>query len=293
MKREPVRTSILRTLIYAQVFGTGVKEQQLPSLLLSPRRFSRSELHTATQGMIHSKLIFNQNGWLFLPGMVKTAVEDRFNESQWKKKFTHRVIFPLTWFPTILGIAVTGSVAVGNAEAKEDIDLMVITRSGFLWSTRALLTGILMARGLLRRRHNGEVSNKFCLNLWLDQNTLKLNAHTLYVARELVQADWIFERGYVRSHFFKSNAWASKFIVWPPMRGRSISSQGFWPFLAVLFFPVERVCYLLQLAHMGKRTREVITSNKAFFHPRDTQGEVLKKYQALCRRHGIDSLIDN
>src|SRR5207247_110444 len=116
------------------------------------------------------------------------------------------------WLPTINAVVITGSVAVGNAREDEDIDLMILTTEGFLWSTRILIQTILWAKGALRLRSTKNVKDRLCLNLWLDASSLSLAQRSLYVARELIQTKWIFDRGLTKEQMLASNNWIARYV---------------------------------------------------------------------------------
>lgn len=293
MRRDTATTSILRTLLYAQVFSAGVRRDELKQLLLSPQGFSETQLNHACKRMISQRKIFQREAWLTgARGISLTQLRSRRNESERKLGLVQELIRSISWLPSIKGIVLTGSVAVGNATKGEDIDLMIVTRSGFLWSTRAVVNAIFATKGVLRRRGEKETANKLCLNLWLDEDSLVLQAKTLYVARELIQAKWLINRANIRERMMAANSWAGKFLHSRRLRSETNQYLGS-RFVEKLFAPIEYCIFWLQLFHMYSRTREIVTPHKAFFHPRDTQAFVLGKYQALCRKRGIDSLVDN
>lgn len=292
MKHELTETSILRTLTYAQVFGVGVRENDLPLFLLNSVKTKSGEIKKALLRLRQKKRIFVRYRWLMLDPRLKVSeFEERYRESRHKLRQAKMIVSYFSWLPTILGIAVTGSVAVGNAKITEDIDLMIVVRSGFLWLTRVAVSVILLTRGTLRRRGEDRVMNKLCINLWLDEQSLSLSRRSLYVARELVQSKWLLNREQIRERLFTANAWTKTFLFLP-QRKTLYSHQPFaWSCFSWLLSPAERTAYHIQLSHMKRRTREIVELHRAFFHPRDTGARVLREYQRLCKRYKINSLI--
>lgn len=90
-----------------------------------------------------------------------------------------RVSRVLRHAPFVRGIALTGSVAAGDARPDADVDLLVVVAPRRLGSAFLLLGG---ASRLLGRR-------LFCPNFYLAQGRMTLGDHTVYVGRELAQAD--------------------------------------------------------------------------------------------------------
>lgn len=280
--------SVLRTLIYAHVFDAGVRRSELKRWLLSPVRLSSTELARGITGLKRAGKLVDRDGWLFLsPGPSDQAHRLRSRESQAKLRQALSLIARIAWLPSILGIGVTGSVAVGNARASEDIDLLIITRSGFLWSTRLIVSAVLFADGSLRRRRERRVTNKLCLNLWLDEAALSLPKQSLYVARELAQVHWLLNREQVRERLWQQNPWSQAYLGVKPRRAGKRPLHPGW---AKLFSPLEQLCFKLQWLRMHP-TREIVDAHRAFFHPRNTGGQVMRRYQQLCRRYNVDSLV--
>lgn len=291
MKRDEISESILRTLIYAEVFGSACTREQLVHLRLGSASAPRAEILAACARLVRAKRIFQKGDWYSLtPNFNPKRLDVKQRASKDKLDYSHEKLKILMLMPTVLGIAATGSVAIGSAGEADDIDLMIVTRAGFLWTTRALIALFLWGHGLLRRRSSRSLANMFCLNLWIDSDSMRLPQRSLYVARELHQVQWLFERHAIGSQLMSQNPWTRKYVSGSrrkPSRevGRSVR---IW---SRLFIPFELSMYLIQTAYMHKRTREIVTPHKAFFHPRDTGGMALKKYQRLCRRYNIESLI--
>jgi hypothetical protein len=76
-------------------------------------------------------------------------------------------------------VAVTGSLAMNNAEEGKDVDYMIVTAPNHLWTCRAL--------SLLVARFAKLAGVSLCPNYLVTTNALELNERSLYVAHELVQ----------------------------------------------------------------------------------------------------------
>ena len=75
----------------------------------------------------------------------------------------------------ILMVGITGSLAMLNASQDSDIDLMIITKRGKMWTTRLSLLLSLKRKGVpLRKPNDPDEKNKFCFNIWLDETKLSL-----------------------------------------------------------------------------------------------------------------------
>ncbi|SRR5258708_1675462 len=291
--RDTPESAILRTLLYASVFHAGILIQDLECLLITPQSFSRRQIQTSLTALVQRKTIFQKDSWIWMGKEVSyTALKRKYAESAKKKKRLFSLLPLISWIPTIQGIAITGSVAVGNANPSEDIDLMIITSTGFLWTTRVLVEGILFVCRVLRTRGMKNVRNKLCLNLWLEEGSLLLPTHSLYVARELIQADWVICRDQIREHMLAHNTWIRAFLHGSSYKKhpRDYRVSQVW-YVSLCSVLLEPLAFFVQTSYMRSKTREIVTKQAAFFHPRDTQGSVLKKYADVCRRSQIDSLV--
>jgi hypothetical protein len=81
--------------------------------------------------------------------------------------------------PFVRMVAVTGSLAMNNAEEGKDIDFMLVTAPGRLWTVRAL--------SLLVARFAKRAGVHLCPNYLVTTDALELSERSLYVAHELAQ----------------------------------------------------------------------------------------------------------
>lgn len=285
------RAAIIRTLLYARVFGAQLEKSRLSAYLISDQALSDSvldrELATlAREGKI--TLTPEWIGWGKRCSFAQAKLRRQISEAKLKR--LKRWLKLIAWIPTICGIAVTGSVAVGNAKQNEDIDLMVITTPGFLWLTRLIVVGIFTLGGVLRTKDSKQVKDKLCLNLWLDSSDLAFQSHNVYIAREIVQAVWVLDRKETKRRFLTQNLWAKKITSggFATLAVKNLPARriGRW---AWVLLPLELLAFRLQKLHMGKLTREVVQRHRAMFHPRDTGASILRSYFSACGSFGVDS----
>jgi len=76
---------------------------------------------------------------------------------------------------SILGVAITGSLASGSSVEGADLDLLIVTQTNYVWRVRALAVYL---------EHSAEEGTKICPNMVLDHRDLKL-VPSIYAAREL------------------------------------------------------------------------------------------------------------
>jgi len=210
--------------------------------------------------------------------------EKRSKYAENKFKLAKQAAGFLQKFPSINFIGITGSLAMHNTKRSDDIDLMIITKHGTLWTTRLLATSyLLLATSLsLRRRSSKSEQDKLCLNIWMDETDLIIKKQSLFTAHEILQIKPLLDRNRTYEKFMKINKWALEY--WPSAKCRNIKTErlemGRLAQLGVKL--LEPVAYILQRRHMRSHiTNETVTLTSAFFHPVDWNKKVktkLKKY---------------
>jgi hypothetical protein len=105
--------------------------------------------------------------------------------------------------PFVRMVAITGSLAVGAAGPRDDVDLFIVTADGRLWLTRAMtmaLVRIARLRGL-----------RLCPNYLVAASALEISDRSVYTARELVQMVPL-TGAEVYAEILARNAWYRDFL---------------------------------------------------------------------------------
>jgi hypothetical protein len=172
-------------------------------------------------------------------------------------------------------VALTGSAAISNSRAGDDLDLMILTKVDTLWLIRpviVLLTEILFRRR--RPRQGRQLRNAVCLNLWLDEAGMGVpqEKRNLYTAHEVLQLIPLVNKGQTYEKFLVANSWVSKFLAnaWWEKRAEyqldgltKTKTQSGWQGL-------NRLAFRVQHQYMrNKITKEAVGLHSAYFHPQD------------------------
>ena len=135
--------------------------------------------------------------------------------------------------------------------------------------------------------------------MFLTENNLKISPQDFYLAHEVLQMKSIFVRDNSYQKFLLANSWVFKFLPnWEPagvenkqslfsrklengkLKIKNLKSKK----LSTLNFPLSILENLLrnfQLRYMEKRrTTEIISNTRLFFHPQDNHPEVLKEFKS-------------
>lgn len=278
---NPVARSLIQTLAYSDIFNYPLTSNEIYQRLISPTLITQKQVTQTLETLVHNGLIKRTGSYYHLPGKAK-AVAQRLvhtRHSTIKLHQAQKVAAKLITLPYVKSVLLTGTVAVNNASAEDDIDLMIITAANSLWSTRLNVTLWLEWQGLRRRPHQDQASNKMCVNLYLSETNLAVpkTKRNLYTAFEVFQVKPLCDPYHLHYQFLKQNHWITSFLgnAEPVLPATSPlpTSQ--------LHAPVwyERSLYQLQRLYMKpRRTRELIDPHHAYFHPRDLASDILSLY---------------
>lgn len=269
--------AIIKTLCYSAVFKYPLTLEELHRRLIGHKTSISNLKQTLKAVRLHQK----QGLYFINPSHVdhRTIANDQANQ---KIKKVKKIIQFLKIIPSIEAVYVTGAVSVGNAAKEDDIDLMIITKTASLWTTRIVTNVLLDLLGVRRKPNSISFNNKVCLNLWLaaDALTVPTSQRSLYTAYEVIQARPLFDRQDTHRQFMYQNRWITKYLPNVKIPPKTINSSS------PINNPFEKLLYQLQKSHMkSKMTREKVSLNHAFFHPRNTSHQVLNKYEQLLKKY--------
>jgi predicted nucleotidyltransferase len=224
-----------------------------------------------------------KNDFYFLEGkegiVLKRLLRRRISNK--KLIIARKIGQMLRLIPTVKMVAVTGALAMENADENSDIDLLIVTKRKTLWLTR-LITLFLFSlfRIPVRRYNDKNPKDKLCLNMWLDESNLawKKKERNIYTAHEIAQIKPLLNKDKTYENLLSKNKWIKDY--WPNavrISKEIRSSKQNKSFLSVF----ESIAFQLQYQYMkSKITREKITKTRALFHPNDWGKIVLQRLKA-------------
>lgn len=304
-KPSAVQEAILRTLCYADIFDYPLTAREIFSYLIWQSSETPPSQETLDQFLHRDWASLSRvDGYVVLPGREKLVAlrQKRRSWSRKKRRIAERVGKWLRQIPWVKLVALTGTLAMENANANDDIDLMLVTAANRLWATRLvalpLISLVAKRRKPPDRRQmesasqlagNRRWKDAICLNLLLDETALSLpqRQRNLYTAHEIAQVKVLWSRDNTDQKFRSQNSWTSQYLPnsddhtqqQSTRKRRNNETRFDW---------LERLARDLQLRHMSRRiTRETISLHSAFFHPRDTASLVLARYQRRLRSLGL------
>lgn len=305
---------ILSSLAYHSIFDYPLTIEEIHSYLISGEIASLILVRKAAKNLLITKRISLKNGFVIAssiihrPSSIAALRLRRQKISAEKMKIAKRASGIISIIPWVKMVAVTGALAMENADENDDIDLMVVTAKNRLWIVRPLAT-ILISIFFKRRRpiikgpalgiqgralskSIPDVSNSICLNLWLDESALEIpvDQRNLYTAHELAQMKPVVNRDGIYEEMMRENRWGEKFLAnawerlkgWQVSRSKKSNSFNLFNLLNLLNF----LAFNLQFQFMKpKITNERVSLHSAFFHPGNRADTILEKYDSLCYRH--------
>ena len=269
----------LHSLTYHNVFDYPLTMAELVKWSAGPKSLTINHQQST---------ISNTNGFYHLaanPGAVlKRLMRSRISAR--KLEIAKKATYVISLVPTVKMVAVTGALAMENASDEADIDLLVVSKKGSLWTSRLLVHLVLLVLQIpVRRAGRGDEKDKLCLNMWLDESDLIWSGkrRNIYTAHEIAQVRPLVNRGQTYEEFIERNGWIREY--WPntvkiTKKLKDLKTKKVFRFSVFPFFSsvVEKVAFRLQYAYMRKRiTRETVTATRALFHPVDWSEYVLKK----------------
>lgn len=278
-----IASAIIATLTYSDHFGFPLTLSEIHTRLIKEKVASRRVLDDAIKHLVQSDKIGKTGDYYHLCGrssLISRRKEKASISTPQLERAKH-LAKQIGIVPGIMAVYLTGSLAMSNSQQLDDIDLMIITKNNRLWTTRLLVTIYTELLGLRRRPNSTKNSGKVCLNLYLCPKSYNLPPvkRSLYSAYELIQALPLIDPTGTHDSLLSSNLWLQDYLpniiisnkVSSRTANQSEKSNR-------LYDDIEKLAYWIQRKYMkSKITREYITKDSAFFHPKDPGAKVLKK----------------
>jgi hypothetical protein len=255
VERDALRHAILLTLAYADLFDYPLSRAEIHRYLIgcaSSVAAVREMLEEDAE--LHARLE-RTGDWFHLPGRRGIVETRRFRmqSSAQLRAEARPYVGAIVRLPLVRFVAVTGALAMDNAEPGADVDLFILARPGRLWLCRLLVLAVVRIAALRGR--------SICPNFMLSTDQLALRERNLFTAHEFAQLAPIEQTAWYHA-FRAANSWTLE--VLPNARdGRAAAvapkrwlSRIASDLLATtLFDPIERWEMDRKLRRLGARAR--------------------------------------
>lgn len=287
-----LKKAILNTLFYHAVFNFPLKESEIYYWLyqFGDKKVSKSRLKKSLGNLVKNNKINKKSNYYYPKksnikdsDLTKRVKKEKYSSIKINKAKKAAKVF--SYFPWVRMIAISGNVAMNNAFKEDDIDLMIITKNKRLWLTRLIIVSFLKLFGLRpvlgENKKNRVLENKLCVNLWLDQSSLKIKQKNVFTAHEILALKPILNKNKTYERFIWFNSWA--FSYWPNVLSKpqeKFSKQiktkkPFWDKL-------NKIAYKAQVSYMKPKIKnEKIGLHFAFFHRIDRSEIIMLNFKKI------------
>jgi len=308
-----INKEILKTVKYFSFFAYQPTLKEIHTFLQA--KISKNELKMELGHMVKRRIIakykmMDENYEKYTPleyGISTTVIPKNEATSNLSKRkqiskrklqnWRYRIYIKLlSIFPQIKLVGLSGSIAMKNADLDDDIDLFIITQKERLFTGRFLATIFAYIMGLKRGLKQHKAPNKVCLNLFFDENNLKVFKfkQTEFVGHEVLQMKPIIVKDNIYKRFLEANRWVqdifpnSSWIMSKVKNQKSkiqVKSQNYFKnfklltltsnFSLLTFNFIESILKNLQLTLINHhRTTELISNTQLWFHPDDFEKKI-------------------
>jgi hypothetical protein len=229
-----LEAAILRTVVYADLFDYPLTVPEVYRYLAG-RAASLAAVQDAVQdGLLSRQRLVRNRGYVTLPGRASIVETRLYREAvsarMWRKgKRYGRAIASL---PFVRLVAVTGTLAVNNAEPEQDIDYLIVSAPRRVWLTRLSIL-VFVYLGRLEKL-------TICPNYVLGSDSLSQFEPSFFAAHELAQMIPIFGLD-TYQELLRANAWVRRYLP----NAFAVSANGLTyrvaPFCPALKRGIERV----------------------------------------------------
>lgn len=313
-----LRNAILATIIYYDIFNFPLTFTEIYKYLINPKRLSTmfsgevnvevSSLVQELDLMVKAGIVNHKNGFYFMPGRdglyTERIEKDKLANKKWKKFL--QVVKYLQLAPYLKAVFASGSLAYNNPGPKSDFDVLVVIKSGRLYTGRLFLWLISSLLGVRRGRFDTIAPDKLCFNHYLADDNLKFSHQSLFIAQSITNMKPVmFSSNNILSKFSGCNKWVNsycyhfksvdeyrsakrfKIMIWLPKIYEILIDKLFGNF-------IEGIAKLFQQRRIRNNPatyqpggRVVFNNNELEFHPRSFEKTVIEKFNNGLKKAGI------
>jgi hypothetical protein len=174
---EDLSRAVLYTVAYADIFDYPLTALEIHRYLTGVS----VPLDALVRALEEDRLLTRTGDYFTLPGREEIVSVRIQREARSRKLLPRAIQYGriLGALPYVRMVALTGSLAVLNLSQGADMDYMLVTRPGRLWTARAF--SVTFGRMMRPFGHT------ICVNLLVSENALFWPQHDLYSAREICQ----------------------------------------------------------------------------------------------------------
>lgn len=222
-----LRSAILRTLLYADIFDCPLTPDELSRYLIGQTESTLAVTVALDADDVLCREVERSAGFVYLAGrgdIVPARLERASASARLWPRARHYGAM-IARLPFVRMVAVTGALSMNNARPDDDIDLFVLAQPGRLWLARLFVIAVVK---LAARR-----GIELCPNFVLSTDHLTLARRNLYSAHEVAQLVPLSGRQWHRA-FLEANGWVSRVLPNAIPAAQSLTVNGHAPWLQKL-----------------------------------------------------------
>ncbi|EKD76660.1 MAG: hypothetical protein ACD_43C00030G0010 [uncultured bacterium] len=293
---SPLERSILETIVYFDLFDYPLTLTELHRYLWQ----STASLTEVAEAATRLRQVELRDGIVCLRGRGELAKirADRYLESERKFLLRRNYLWLLSLLPGVQAIWIVNTMAYHNVRRSSDIDLLIVTAPGKIWSTRFFTTAVAKILGLRPAEHHTQ--DTLCLSFYLTADELNLQALTAndnerYEAYWLAETMPVYDPANLLKQCFIANPWLEQCLPnAQPMalhNNRMVQQTWFHNMLHFCgrFLLWESLWRWLQIQLLPKKLKAlngpvasavvVLSPTILKFHTRDPRPELLKRWE--------------
>ena len=202
---DAVEEAILRTVAYADVFDYPLTAHEIHRYLAGTQARPSVVQHVLGDRFLARGELVENRGYISLRGresIVATRLQRKvISDRLWRKGLRYGLA--IARLPFVRLVAVTGTLAVNNAEYDADIDYLIAVVAGRVWLARQLCL-VLVYLGRAERV-------TICPNYVISTQALDQFERSLFTAHELANMVPLYGLN-VYQELLRANAWAQEYL---------------------------------------------------------------------------------
>ena len=294
MNRDTLKNSVIRTLLYYDLFKHPLKADEIYSFL-GTNGVTEHNVTDALDELVKEKLIF-KHGIFFSLHNNDDTIHRRIKGNQYAEKFQPLALKQakrISRFPFVRAVMASGSFSKGYMDDKSDLDFFVVTAPGRLWIARILIV-------LFKRLFYFNSHKYFCCNYFVDTDHLEIEEKNLFTATELATLIPLYNAD-IYEKLINANRWVHDFFPNYKRRStenvlnKSTGSMKRWIETLLKARLGEKLDHYFMLITLNrwKRIYQRKYSNTDFNNAFKSKKHVSKNHPRHYQRKVIDRFEDN
>lgn len=198
---EPLRTAILKTLLYYDIWQHPLTAREV-FRYLPLNSLTLPDLEADLRAACHTGTVKEDRGYYFAPQRSADVVDRRLDRERRARSLWRAArlsMHVIRRFPFVRGVFVSGDLSKNSVDRTSDVDFFIITEPGRLWIARTLL--ILFKKIFLLNR-----KKYFCVNSFATADHLELDERSIFLATEIATLTPLYNRP-LFIEYMEANSW--------------------------------------------------------------------------------------